>query len=82
MSAIFPSEEWLKGLEAKLNSDDKYNEIAKSWEGDLFFNIEPEGNLTEPLTFYLDLYHGKCRKVVYQPDDSAYPNPAFKLSAS
>ncbi len=82
MSAIFPSEEWLKGLEAKLNSDDKYNEIAKSWEGDLFFNIEPEGNLTEPLTFYLDLYHGTCRKVEYKPDAATYPNPAFKLSAS
>ena len=82
MSAIFPSEEWLKGLEAKLNSDDKYSEIAKNWEGDLFFNIEPEGNLAEPLTFYLDLYHGKCRKVEYKPDASTYPNPAFKLNAS
>jgi len=82
MSAIFPSEEWLKGLEVKLNSDEKYSEIAKNWEGDLLFNIEPEGNLTEPLTFYLDLYHGKCRKVVYQPDASAYPNPTFKLNAS
>ncbi len=82
MSAIFPSEEWLKGLEAKLNSDDKYSEIAKNWEGDLFFNIEPEGNLAEPLTFYLDLYHGKCRKVEYKPDAGTYPNPAFKLNAS
>ncbi len=45
MSVIFPSEEWLRGLEAKLNSDEKYNEIAKSWEGDLFFNIEAGGNL-------------------------------------
>jgi hypothetical protein len=51
MSAIFPSEEWLKGLEEKLNSDEHYAEIAKNWEGDLFFNIEPEGNLKEPLTF-------------------------------
>ncbi len=82
MSAIFPSEEWLKGLEAKLNSDEKYSEIAKNWEGDLFFNIEPEGNLKEPLTFYLDLWHGKCRKVEYKPDASAYPKPTFTLSAS
>lgn len=52
MSAIFPSEEWLKELEEKLNSDEKYGEIAKNWEGDLFFNIEPEGNLKEPLTSY------------------------------
>ncbi|MCK7480760.1 MAG: hypothetical protein M0C28_28755 [Candidatus Moduliflexus flocculans] len=35
----------MKGLEAKLNSDEKYASIAKNWEGDLFFLIEPEGNL-------------------------------------
>ena len=82
MSAIFPSEEWLKGLEVKLNSDEKYKGIAKDWEGDLFFNIEPTGNLKEPLTFYLDLWHGTCRKVDYNPAASAYPKPAFTLSAS
>ena len=82
MSAIFPSEEWLKGLESKLNSDEKYKGIAKDWEGDLFFNIEPAGNLKEPLTFYLDLWHGACRKVDYNPAASAYPKPAFTLTAT
>ena len=82
MTAIFPSEEWLKGLETKINSDEKYAEIAKNWEGDLFFRIEPEGNLKEELTFYLDLWHGKCRKAEYKPDASAYPNPTFTLAAS
>ena len=82
MTAVFPSEEWLKGLEAKINSDEKYAEIAKNWEGDLFFRIEPKGNLKEELTFYLDLWHGKCRKAEYKPDASAHPKPAFTLSAS
>ncbi len=82
MTAIFPSEEWLQGLETKLNSDEKYAEIAKHWEGDLFFRIEPEGNLKEELTFYLDLWHGKCRKAVYKPDASAYPKPAFTLTST
>jgi putative sterol carrier protein len=82
MSAVFPSEEWLKGLEAKINSDPRYAEIAKKWEGDLFFVIEPEGNLKEPLTFYLDLWHGTCRKTVYKPQPENYPNPAFTLTAS
>ena len=82
MTAIFPSAEWLKGLEEKLNSDERYSEIAKTWEGDLFFFIEPEGNLQEQLTFYLDLWHGACRKVEYKPDASAYPNPTFTLSAT
>jgi putative sterol carrier protein len=81
MSAIFPSEEWLRGLEQKLNSDARYAGTAKNWEGDLFFNIEPEGSLKEPLTFYLDLWHGKCRKVEYNPQASSHPNPAFVFNA-
>ena len=82
MTAVFPSEEWLKGLEVKLNSDERYSEIAKNWEGDLFFFIEPAGSLKEQLTFYLDLWHGRCRKVEYQPDASSYPNPTFTLTAT
>jgi len=82
MAAVFPSEEWLKGLYEKLNSDEKYTEIAKNWEGDLFFFIEPEGNLKDQLTFYLDLWHGKCRMVEYGPQSDARPNAAFTLSAS
>jgi putative sterol carrier protein len=82
MTTIFPSEEWLKSLEAKLNSDEKYAGIAKNWEGDLFFFIEPEGNLKEQVTFYLDLWHGKCRKVEYMPPADSHPSPAFTLTAA
>ena len=42
MTARFPSEAWLEGLKEKLNGDAHYHEIAKNWEGDLFFFIEPE----------------------------------------
>ena len=82
MAAIFPSEEWLQGLEKKLNSDDRYHQIAKNWEGDLLFFVEPEGNLQERLTFYIDLWHGNCRKIEYKPAPESYPNPAFTLTAS
>lgn len=82
MPAVFPSEEWLMGLESKLNSDQRYHEVAKNWEGDLFFYIEPEGNLHERLTFYLDLWHGSCRKVEYKPEPGSHPNPTFILSAT
>jgi putative sterol carrier protein len=80
--AIFPSKEWLNELEAKINSDEQYAEVAKNWEGDLFFHIESEGNLKEDLTFYLDLWHGKCRKAEFKPESSAYPKPTFTLTAS
>jgi putative sterol carrier protein len=82
MTAIFPSAEWLQGLEQKINSDERYSQIAKDWEGDLFFYIEPEGNLKEQLTFYLDLWHGKCRKVEFKPNPESYPNPVFTLTAT
>lgn len=82
MPAIFPSEEWLKGLEEKLNSDTKYNGIAKDWEGDMVIVIEPEGRLNERLTFYLDLWHGTCRKVEFKPQADAHPNPTFTLTSS
>ena len=82
MAVIFPSEEWLQGLENQLNSDSRYHDIAKKWEGDLLFLIEPDGNLKERLTFYLDLWHGKCRKAEYQPQPDSHPNPAFILSAT
>ena len=82
MPGTFPSEEWLKDLEAKLNSDERYNQIAKNWEGDLFFFIEPDGNLKDRITFYLDLWHGKCRKVDFKPSPESYPQPGFIFTAS
>lgn len=82
MAAIFPSKEWLQELKSKLNSDARYSGIAKNWEGDLFFFIEPEGNLKERLTFYLDLWHGTCRTIEYMPSPDLHPNPTFTLSAS
>lgn len=79
MAVIFPSPEWLTSLEEKLNSDVRYNEIAKNWEGDLVFEILPEGSLKAPLTMYLDLWHGKCRGVEYAPDLSGRSKPTFIL---
>ena len=82
MAAIFPSEEWLNGFERQLNSDPRYAEIAKNWEGDIFIVVEPSGNLNQRITFYLDLWHGTCRKVDYEPQPASYPNPTFTLTAT
>ncbi len=81
MSAIFPSLEWLKELETKLNSDPQYAEIAKKWEGDLIIVIEPEGALQERKVFYLDLWHGTCRGVA-EMNDPSERNAAFVLTAT
>lgn len=78
MGAVFPTEAWLKALEAKLNSDERYAQIARNWEGDLCFQIDPEGNLKEPVVLYLDLWHGKCRSVAMSMPEH---KPAFVLRA-
>ena len=62
MASIFPSLEWLEDLGKKLNSDSKYAQIARNWEGDMCVVIEPSGPLAGKLFYYLDLWHGKCRK--------------------
>jgi putative sterol carrier protein len=79
MTKTFPSAEWLTSLQEKLNSDPRYNEIAKRWEGDIVFDIRPAGSLQEPLAMYLDLWHGKCREVEYEAPLERYPHPAFVL---
>jgi len=81
LGAIFPSSEWLQGLKEKLNSDEKYAQIARKWEGDLVIVVEPEGNLEEQLAIYLDLWHGTCRSIDYNPGLEKYPDPVFTLTA-
>ena len=68
--ARFPTEEWLIALMEKLNNDQKYAEVAKKWEGDMIFQIEPDGSLEEEISFYLDLWHGKCRSASIIQSDS------------
>jgi len=63
MSAIFPSLEWLQGLQEKLNSDEKYAQVAKKWEGDMLCVLDPDDRLPEQALLYIDLWHGKCRDV-------------------
>jgi len=81
MNPVFPSTEWLQALDVKLNSDARYAEIAKKWEGDLVIVIEPEGNLKEQHIYYIDLWHGKCRGVAELKDVSE-KNAVFVLTAT
>jgi putative sterol carrier protein len=80
MTAVFPSAEWLRAFEAKLNADERYAQIASKWEGDFYFVIEPDGNLKEQIVMYLDLWHGKCRSTEIVAELSKH-NPAFILKA-
>ncbi len=82
MAYLFPSAEWLKALEEKLNNDENYARIAKKWEGDIMFNIEPDGPLASTMKLYLDLWHGECRKAfVVDDEEASEQKPAYVLSA-
>lgn len=86
MAYPFPSEEWLVALMDVLNSDPRYAEVAKNWEGDMIVVIEPnpkEKDPRLPITLYLDLWHGQCRKVrVIDPAHEEMPDAAFVLRSS
>jgi putative sterol carrier protein len=78
--AQFPSSEWIAALMEKLNSDERYAQIASKWEGDMRIILEPSGPLTETETYYLDLWHGKCR-AAFKETDPENRKPAFILKA-
>ena len=58
----FPSEEWIALFKEKLNNNTHYKEIAKEWEGDFLFIISPDEYYKKEMIFYVDLWHGTCRK--------------------
>jgi len=73
----FPSHDWVTALKDKLNTSASYAEIAKTWEGDILFQVDmPDGRA---LLLYLDLWHGQCRNAFEAKDSSQ--QAAFRLSA-
>jgi len=80
MSLLFPSEEWLKALTERLNSSHDYAEAAKTWEGDFYFIIEPEGEFNDRAVAYMDLWHGQCRSAHMVIDENEM-KPEFRMRA-
>jgi len=70
----FPSDEWINKFKEELNNNKTYEDAAKSWEGDFLFVITPDDGLKEEVTFYVDLWHGKCRDAFLLKKDK---NAAF-----
>lgn len=70
---LFPSDEWIKRYVVALNKNARYEDAAKTWEGDFVFQIDADGKLIkEDVRFYLDLWHGKCRSArMAEPKDTA-----------
>ncbi|MGA2504427.1 MAG: SCP2 sterol-binding domain-containing protein [Anaerolineales bacterium] len=81
MTIKFPSPEWLQALYEKLNSDKHYAQIARTWEGDMIVVIEPSGPVVEKQFYYLDLWHGTCRKTEIMKEMPAV-TPKFVLTST
>ena len=71
MRPLFPSAEWLSAFHDKLNEDSRYAEIARNWEGDLFFVIESDDHFDQTIALYFDLWHGESRAVEYDIDPAS-----------
>jgi putative sterol carrier protein len=78
--ANFPSVEWMQAIKDKLNTDERYAQIARKWEGDLRFVLEPDASSKETMWLYFDLWHGKCRDA-YVEEQSSSKVPTFILKA-
>jgi len=75
----FDSDEWIKALCQELNESEPYAQAAKNWEGDFYFIVEPGGAIKEPVIFYVDLWHGKCREAKLITDEGE-KLPVFRMS--
>ena len=75
----FGTDAWVKELQSQLNASPAYEESAKTWEGDFYFLVEPDGVVTEPVYIYLDLWHGKCRDAFIALNKDA-KKPAYVMS--
>jgi len=69
----YPSDEWVALYMELLNKNDRYEDAAKTWEGDFIFEITADGEIVEEnIRFYMDLWHGKCREArMAEPGDTA-----------
>ena len=80
--ALFGTLEWANKFMEAVNNSKAYAEAAKTWEGDFYYVLEKGGSLKEPIYYYFDLWHGKCRKVDLVPAaEMGKYKPEFILAA-
>lgn len=76
----FASDAWIERFHQEVNKSEAYRQVAKTWEGDFYFVVEPEGSLTEPIYMYVDLWHGESREALIAQDPSV-KDPEFIIRA-
>jgi putative sterol carrier protein len=76
----FPSDEWIKALMVEVNKSESYRKAAAKWEGDFYFVVEPGPGVPEPVSLYIDLWHGESRSAG-KVDDASEKDPEFVIRA-
>lgn len=80
MTYKFPSDEWIKVMADEVNKSENYRKSAAKWEGDFYFVVEPGPGLPEPMTLYIDLWHGEARSASAVADQGE-KSPEFVIRA-
>jgi putative sterol carrier protein len=73
------SDEWIGAFKEAINGSAAYADAAKTWEGDFYFIIDPDGAIEDEIIMYVDLWHGKCRDA-FRATDRAQRDPAFVIN--
>ncbi len=60
--SIFATQAWLDESASLLNNNPDYAEAAKDYEGSYLYIVEADELQPTPIYYFVDLYHGKCRK--------------------
>lgn len=80
LMSLFPSREWADDFVRMLNSNEKYREAGRTWEGDVILAIEKDAGLQKSWFVYLDLHHGQCRKHEVFEEGETLPSSEFRYS--
>ena len=81
MTYMFGSDEWIKQYMKEINESESYEKSALNWEGDFYFIVTPDKMYDEEATYYIDLWHGKCRHACLVEDESQF-SPVFRMETS
>ncbi len=60
MSIKFPSDEWVKEWERRLNASESYAQAAANWVGDNLIVVLPDESYKDTTYIYIDLKDGKA----------------------
>jgi putative sterol carrier protein len=80
MAYKFPTDEWIKAMAVEVNKSESYRKSAAQWEGDFYFVCEPGPGVPEPVSLYIDLWHGEARDA-YAVADPSTKEPEFIIRA-